>query len=112
VLFEAGTIPAGSTLELRLEGLIGADLLAQVERWIAESPARGQAVWAADRVKPLRWSGDETGSSISWALSPLASHIIWEATGERRDAIAGGNVWYFQNRSVSEWAIAVEAGEE
>lgn len=108
VLFESGTIPVGATLQLRLGGMINAGLLNAVEDWIGQQPSRGEAVWNLHRSAPLQWGADP-GSGKTWTLTGLAVHVIREATGEFRDAIPGGDVWFFAGRSLADLARSAES---
>lgn len=104
VLYEHDSIPAGSTLELNLAGTVNASIAAQVEGWIQQDAARGQAEWTRNRHRPLRWRASSDETDRDWTPTGLAVNIIREATGKTFDALPGGDVWFYDGSNLIELA--------
>lgn len=100
LLYDYSAIPEGAAVELKLRGTVAHELVAEVERWIQERPERGRATWTRNRDKPLRWDAETEGSDRTWTPTSLAKHIVLAATGEARDAIPGGDVWFYRGTSL------------
>ncbi|MFC8316171.1 DNA-binding protein [Gordonia sp. NPDC057258] len=100
LLYDNTAIPEGSTVELNLRGAVAQELVAETERWIQERPARGLATWTRNRDKPLRWDAETEDSERTWTPTSLAKHVVMMATNEVRDAIPGGDVWFYRDKSL------------
>lgn len=107
LLHDRGTIPDGTTLDLRLHGCVDPTIVTEVETWVSENPDRGHAIWTDNRQKPLRWLGTDTDETF--APSRLTQRIIAEATGHWKGSLNGSDVWKWDGQSLYELAIKAEA---
>lgn len=110
LLHENRAIPEGASIVLRLRGSLSAELVDQVEEWVAEAPERGLSTWVRNKDKPLQWNA-ETVLGRTWTPTNLARHVIAEATGVDKDSIPGGDVWYFEGKSLITLAREVSGQE-
>ncbi len=107
LLYNLETIPAGTELDLDLHGCVDPAIVAAVEAWLSQNPARAHAVWTNNRQKPLRWLGAETDETFT--PSRLTQRIISEATGHWKGSINGSDVWKWHGQSLYELATKAEA---
>lgn len=99
IISDNGLIPPGATVQLNLSTYIAPDLVKAVHNWLNDDSRRLDVRWQPDAAKPLQWAYD---TSQSWSVSRLAKHIIALATrGAEPDTIAGGDVWWYQDRNLA-----------
>ena len=108
LLHDRSVIPEGTEIVLNLHSWIDSETAAVVDAWVAEDERRRKAVWVNDRERPLRWSA---GSAIDETFTPtgLAKPVIREASGQKREAIPGADVWRWKGQSLAELAIQEES---
>ncbi len=109
LLYDHNAIPEGASVAVSLRGAVLQELVAEIEKWIDERPERGRATWTRNRDKPLRWDADTEESERTWTPTSLARHIVSVATGQTRDAIPGGDVWFYGGKSLITLAREVSA---
>lgn len=108
LLYESNTIPEGAQVDLDLHTWINAELVSEVDRWVAQDPRRGRATWVNHRDRPLQWTADP-GDGTTFTPTTLAKKIVQEATGIAPDAIPGADVWRYQGQSLATLATLVES---
>ena len=86
---------------------MSADIVDAVDGWIADNPERGTATWVRNRERPLRWLADNDPER-TWQPTTLAKEIVEQATGNRMDAIPGGDVWHYNEQSLYALAKSID----
>jgi hypothetical protein len=104
-LVEAGALEPGDRLQFRAPS---AELQAQLEPWLVDTPKRRWASWQDDTGQPLRWEADEQ----AYSPTGLAKHILEE--GADRTGDTQGPLYWIdeEGRSLVEIAQTLPPGGE
>lgn len=88
VILEKGLLADGTLLTFQPTTTIGPELRHAAAAWVAENPARGQAVWRTEGGKPLEWLVD----GKRYSPSGLVGRILKESAGVQ-PAVQGTKWW-------------------
>jgi alkylated DNA nucleotide flippase Atl1 len=105
-LVAAKAIPDGTVLTLRPNNEVTEEIREALERWIAEDPRRGRAVWFNRLPDPLQWEAD----GETYRPTPLAAQMLAEAADVSRSP-RGPSWWVLPDgRDLTTAAGAVSGG--
>lgn len=88
LIVDRGLLAAGSRLTLQPTSEVDQGVRAQIAEWVVGDPARGEAIWVEDPVRPIRWSYD----GVAYRPTTLVRRIIKEAAGVDR-SVRGTSWW-------------------
>ncbi|WP_299038510.1 hypothetical protein [uncultured Pseudokineococcus sp.] len=112
VIVEHKLVPTAARLSLSLETLLRPDVVAKVNAWMGEDPARSVVTWRQDATRPLHWAAEP--DVPGWSATKLAQHIIEQATETASRPLSGPDAWMYGDNNlygIAEEHLSSEASE-